>query len=233
VSRTFDAGAETDRLPGFSKSGEAKDLGGGYDNWCAVASFFDGDGCVVVGPKKDTLFVKLEFSDNWRPQLEQIQLFLHSQGISTGKIFKSKGGAYVFVVVRQDCVITAATAMLATTCCFKKRRELEWALQYFEDKLSGTDFIERLNDVNCGNRTGKIRHVDIPYLHSEGRRQRYVRMAAARRILTEEQKRQIVIERGLKGMTLARLAAKYSVSITSIARVVGTRRSRATWHNLK
>jgi Mor family transcriptional regulator len=124
--------------------------------------------------------------------------------------------------------------MLATRCCFKKRRELEWVLQYFGDKLTGTDFIERLNDdVSCGNRTGKIRHVDIPYLHSEGSRQRYLRSAAKRRVLSEEQKRQIVIDRGFAGMTLARLAEKYDVSITTIARAVGNRMDRETWHNSK
>ncbi len=129
------------------------------------------------------------------------------------------------VIASRAGVIAAARAMLATQCCFKKRRELEWVLQYYENKLTGTAFIEKLNDdVICGNRTGKIRHVDVPFLHSDGGRQRYLRSAARRRVLTEEQKRQIVFDRGLAGMTLARLAAKYGVSITTIARAVGNRK---------
>ena len=216
---------DVDYVTRLSGGDETNNVDGGYDNWCAVASFFDGDGCVQVGPQKDTLFVKLEFSDNWRPQLEQLLAFLHSHGISTGQISKMSGGAYHFVIVRQAGVISAATAMLATRCCFKKRQELEWVLQYFGDRLTGTAFIERLNDeVRCGNRTGKIRHFEIPYLHSDGSRQRYLRIAAKRRVLTEEQKRQIVIDRSVGRMTLARLAAKYAVSITTIARVVGNRK---------
>jgi hypothetical protein len=88
-----------------SGSKTSNDLGGGYDNWCAVASFFDWDGCVQAGPKKDTIFVKLEFADNWRPQLRD---FIRSKGISTGQIKKMKGGAFHFVVASQEGVISAA-----------------------------------------------------------------------------------------------------------------------------
>ena len=218
-------GSEVNEFTGSSGRDTPNDLDGGYDNWCAVASFFDGDGCVQVGPKKDTLVVKLEFVDNWRLQLEQLLVFLHSGGISTGQIKKKKGGAHEFVIVRQAGVITAAVAMLATRCCFKKRRELEWVLQYFDDRLTGTDFIERMNDdVRCGNRTGKIRHADVPFSHSVGSRQRYLRIAMRRRVLTEEQKKQIVTDRSVGRVTLARLAAKYGVSITTIARALGSRK---------
>jgi hypothetical protein len=226
--------ADAHEVAGLSTDEVGNGPDGGYDNWCAVAAFFDGDGCVQAGPKKDTVFVKMEFADNWRPQLQQLQAFIRSRGIPTGEIKKMMGGAYHFVVASQEGVISAARAMLATRCCFKKRKELEWALQYFDDRLTGTAFIEKLNDnVSCGNRTGKIRHVDVPFLHSEGSKQRYFRSAARRRVLTEEQKRQIVIDRGLRGMTLAGLAAKYAVSITTIARVVGNRRDRGTWRNSK
>jgi hypothetical protein len=129
------------------------------------------------------------------------------------------------MIASQSSVVNAAYKMLeARGCIYKKRDELLWVLQYFNDEITGTQFIENLNgDIRRGNRTGKIREVDIPFFHTQGSRQRYLRSAITRRVLTDEQKRQIVIERACHRMTLARLAEKYRVSITTVARAVGNR----------
>ncbi len=193
-----------------------------YDNWCAIAAFFDGDGTVSASIRKDTVHIKLEFSDNWFPQIVQIRDFLVRQGVATTSIYLSKGHAFLFHISKRDGILLAARAMLNTHCLFKKRHELAWVVDYFEDKITGTDFIERLNDsVRAYNRTGKIRHADIPYVHSVGARQRYLRVASRRRLLSDEQKEQIAIDRWVSGMTYAALSSKYGVSITVVRRALG------------
>ncbi|MDV3243597.1 MAG: hypothetical protein LYZ66_00310 [Nitrososphaerales archaeon] len=173
--------------------------------------------------RKDTVHIRLEFSDNWRPQIEQIKEFLNSQGIPTGGIHKMAGGAFALVVSAQSGLIKAVTKMLEHSgCLHKKRDELLAVLEYLTDRITGTEFMERLNRSDeLGNRVGKIRHVRIPYTHAEGSRQRYERSATKRRLLTDEQKKQIVIDRQLGTMTYRELAAKYGVSITVIATALG------------
>jgi len=53
---------------------------------------------------------------------------------------------------------------------FKKREELQAILDYFDNKTTGTQLIGMINEsVEDGNRTGKIRKVDIPFTRQEGR----------------------------------------------------------------
>ncbi len=195
---------------------------GGYTNWCAIAAFFDGDGSICGSPKKDVIRIKLEFADNWRPQVEQIDTFLRSQGIKPAKIFLSVGNAYSLYLSSNASILATCKGMLSRSdCLYKKRKELIRAVDYLEDRITGTQFIESLNEsVRLGNRTGKIRRVDIPYTYSEGLKQRYYRMAARTRLLTDEQKRHIVNDRTANKMTYASLAKKYGVSITTIVRAL-------------
>ena len=89
-----------------------KGVHGGYNNWCAVEGFFDGDGTVYASPQKDILAIRLEFADNWLPQIRQLQAFINSKEITTGKIWKAKTNAYCFVVASQSGVVNAASKML-------------------------------------------------------------------------------------------------------------------------
>lgn len=52
---------------------------------------------------------------------------------------------------------------------FKKREDIDAIIDYLDDKITGTRFAELFNEsVSKGNRTGKIRFLDIPYTRSDG-----------------------------------------------------------------
>jgi hypothetical protein len=115
--------------------------------------------------------------------------------------------------------------MLAQTGCLHKKKELSRAVDYLEGRITGTEFIESLNEsVRMKNRVGKIRRINVPFIYAVGLRQRYLRSAARRAVLTDEQKRQIAIERAANKLSYEQLAVKYNVSITTIARVLGAHR---------
>jgi hypothetical protein len=123
-------------------------------------------------------------------------------------------------------ILLASKAMLAQEgCLYKKRTDLKSAVDYLEDRIAGSQFIEAINEsVREGNRVGKIRQCGFPFIYSEGFRQRYVNSAATNRVLTDEQKKQIAIARTAGGLTYEKLAAQYGVSINTIARAVKGRR---------
>lgn len=111
---------------------------GGYANWCSVAAYFDGDGSVCGSPKKDVVRIKLEFSDNWRPQVEQIAAFLRFQGIKPAKICLSVGNAYLLYLSSNASILATCKGMLSQTeCLYKKRKELAAVVDYLEDRITG------------------------------------------------------------------------------------------------
>jgi hypothetical protein len=60
-----------------------------YNGWRQVAGYFDGDGSVTVHIGKLTLDFGLQFTDNYHPQLEQLQYFLETHQVKTGNICKN------------------------------------------------------------------------------------------------------------------------------------------------
>ena len=119
-----------------------------YDNWCAVAGFFDGDGGLDVEVRKNTLHWVLNFTDNWPPQLAQVKNFLEANSVRVGRVRPTGVGGFKVEVAAVDSLVRCAQSMLGTTCVFKKRRELECMVNYFGGKLTGNDVIGLLNDLN-------------------------------------------------------------------------------------
>ena len=135
---------------------EEKDTEGGYDNWCAIAGFFDGDGGLDLEVRKFTLHWTLNFTDNWPPQLAEVKRFLESQGIKIGVVRPTGTGGYKVQVGAIDSLRKCATAMLEGRCLHKKRRELLALLDYFDGKITGDSVIALFNDeVRNGVRVGK------------------------------------------------------------------------------
>jgi len=108
-----------------------------YDNWCAVAGYFDGDGGLDVGVRKYALHFVLNFVDNWPPQLWQIKLFLEREGARVGAVRSAGVGGFKVEVAVIESLMRCAEAMLETRCLFKKRGELEMMLNYFNGKVTG------------------------------------------------------------------------------------------------
>jgi hypothetical protein len=75
----------------------------------------------------------------------QIKQFLEAKGLDAGAIRPTGMGAVKFQVAAIDSLIRFARGVLETRCLFKKRKELQIMLAYFDGKVTGDQVIEFLN----------------------------------------------------------------------------------------
>jgi hypothetical protein len=85
-----------------------------------VAGCFDGDGSVNVYVNKLTLDFGLQFSDNYRPQLEQLHHFLENHGVRAGHICKNPREMMYVLLVSDDISVMKVAKMLLPYCSKKK-----------------------------------------------------------------------------------------------------------------
>jgi len=205
---------------------DSNKFSGNYDNWCAVAGYFDGDGGLDVDIRKHKLHFALNFVDNRPPQLWQIKLFLEKEGARVGKLRRAGVGGFKIEVAAIESLMRCAEAMLETWCLFKKRRELEMMLNYFKGKVTGNQVIELLNDeVRNGIRVGKLRPPsDLPYSYAEGLRiykKGYKRIGPSTlQALTEKEREEIRKSYVNDGSTIYQLAPAYGVSPSTIFKTI-------------
>jgi hypothetical protein len=128
-----------------------------YDSWGQVGGYFDGHGTVYVNiSSSDVLQFSLIWVDNCREQLGQLRRFLVSQGISTGEVLRRGDGVFTLHIAGPTNVLMAAKLLIP--CCFKKALELRLAVDYYENRISGTEAIEGFNSAAKHSiRAGKIR----------------------------------------------------------------------------
>jgi hypothetical protein len=202
-----------------------------YDNWCAVAGYFDGDGGLDVDVRKHTLHFVINFVDNWPPQLWQIKLFLEKEGVRVGTLRSAGVGGFKIEVAAIESLMRCAEAMLETRCLFKKRGELEMMLNYFNGKVTGNQVIEFLNaEVRNGIRVGKLRlSSNVPCTYAEGLRiykKGYKRIGPSTlQALTEKEKEEVKKSYVNDGQTIYQLAPAYGVSPSTIFKTIrGLRR---------
>jgi hypothetical protein len=198
----------------------------GYRDWKQVSGYFDGDGSADFDPGKWVLFPRLGFVDNYRPQLEMLTTFLVSQGVKPWNFHHDVSGAWKVGVSQAESLRIMASQMWSH--CFKKRDELKAVLDYLDSKMTGNEFVEVLNhSVRLGNRTGGIRHVDIPYTREEGQRLRKIESAEWARAmgtknssLTDEEAEEVKRSLMSGEATNKELAEKYGVKPATISRIV-------------
>ena len=167
-----------------------------YRSWEQVAGYFGGDGSVDFDPGKWVLHPRITFTDNYRPLLEMLKLFLAARGIRTWKTSFLRG-AWRFGVAQADSLVQLGTMMGSQ--CSKKKIEVKAMVDYLESTITGTEFVQALNEsVKSGNRTGKIRVVDIPYTREQGQTlskkehaEHTKRMGEANQILTDDELEEI------------------------------------------
>ena len=200
-----------------------------YNSWKQVSGYFDGDGNVGLEVVKRVLKFKLRFVDTWRPQISSVSEFLSTKGINCGSIGKGeKNGAwqaaYRLDVAEVRSVLKAAKAMLSFTV--KKNAELQVAIDYLENKITGNQAIRALNEeVLSGRRRGKIRKETLPQTRIEGLRlaqlenARNARAAYAVDVPGDIQEMIRADHSGLK-LGHIRLARKYGYSTHVIRRVL-------------
>lgn len=94
-----------------------------------MRGYYDGDGSVSIFVRKYTVAFYLDFSDQYREQLQQIVEFMRTQGIRTGPVRKMTNvSAYSLGIADQKSVVEAAER--TAPFCFKKRMELVTLLEY-------------------------------------------------------------------------------------------------------
>jgi hypothetical protein len=185
-----------------------------YDNWCAIAGFFDGDGGLDIDVRKSTLHCVVNFTDNWAPQLLQIKQFLEAQGVRVGALRSTGMGAFNIEVAAIESLVKFAKGALETRCLFKKRKELQMMIEYFDGRVTGNQVIEFLNEVRSGIRVGKLRVANLPYTYIEARSA--FMTGYKRKMLTEEEKSEIRSRYVNEGSTIYQLAPVFGVCPSTI-----------------
>jgi hypothetical protein len=204
-----------------------------YTTWEQVSGYFDGDGNVRVDVRKFVLRLGVRFSDTWRLQLEAVQGFLVRRGIKTSAIGKDedRGGnrrpAYRLDINEMRSTIELMKQLVGL--CVKKQEDLQIALDYLEDKITGDQAIGRLDEqVRIGRRRGHLHVCAIPFTRSHGHR--VYELSNAKRArdahfikLDDKLERKIRDDHELVGLSINKLSKKYGHSQSVIRRILGRR----------
>jgi hypothetical protein len=157
----------------------------GYWKWSQIAGYFDGDGSVYLRTDSPiVLKFALVWVDNSFSQLLQLRKFLQSQGIALGNVLKHTKGVFRLQISSPKSALAAARYMLRF--CFKKYDELRILIEYYEERMTGTEVVIKINNaVRSGVRTGCIRKLVTRPKYREGKhiiaRARGIRSAEVRR----------------------------------------------------
>jgi len=152
-----------------------------------------------------------------------VKIFLESQLVKVGKPKNTGMGAWKIKVSEIESLRKMATAMLNCGVLNKKKKEIRLLLDYYENRITGNDVAEALNEeVTKRVRIGKIRHFDIPFTHSQGLEERTKASVSVTRALTEQGQKRLMedhVEQGLSGKELATI---YGVSEATVSRIIRT-----------
>ncbi len=188
-----------------------------YTSWRQVAGYFDGDGSVIVRIRQFVLIFYLQWSDHNKPQLDQINDFIHETNQVSTRIYPIRTlDAFHLQVTRRDSVVKIAGKLLPFS--FKKRRELEVVVDYYNNRITGNKAISMINEqVRKGFRSGEILKANLPYTHADGSRR-----ARRRSKLSDEALEQIADEYREKRSSIAELALAYGKARSTIRKIVSS-----------
>ncbi len=144
-----------------------------YETWGQVAGYFDGDGSIATSDLSNLpykLSLSLWFVDQSEDQIRMVRKFLTKRGIKTSNVLKHYNlSANMVAVSEYDSVIETLRNMLPFL--HKKAREAKAALDYYEGRITGNEFMAVLQEeVEAGRRERRPRKVaiDVPYTRPEG-----------------------------------------------------------------
>ena len=129
---------------------------------------------------------------------------------------------YVLMVYENASLVHAAKRLLPF--CSKKKQELQAALDYMVGRITANEAVHIFNQmVTIGERTGRIRDVDIPFTREQAFQEIIRRRTEATRRkmskLTFDQQSEIQA-RHLAGETARTIAADFEVSETTIFKAI-------------
>jgi hypothetical protein len=195
--------------------GEAR----GYTTWEQVAGYFDGDGSPKIHVGVFTLHVTVSWSDQDRELLEHIERFLSRGGASCrmGEFHRGSSTYYELSVTEGGNALLVLKAMLPFLD--KKWSQVNAAVSYLEDRITGDAFIEVLNEaVLTKRRSSSLIVAKIPYRKLQGRLMRKPRPEC--RVLKREEVIEAKQQRETLGLTFRELAKIYNVSDSTILRAL-------------
>jgi hypothetical protein len=154
-----------------------------YNRWAQVSGYFDGDGSVYLNTSSSAVLqFALVWVDNCREQLGQLRWFLMSRGISTGEVLRRGDGVFTLAIASPRNVLKASKLLLRH--CYKKKFELGLVIDYYENKINGSQAIDGFNSsVRMGVRVGKIRSMQLPLKYDEAKREIAVRRGRRSQLL--------------------------------------------------
>ena len=199
-----------------------------YSSWAALGGYFDGDGTVEELVGMFVVGVRLGFSDNWLEQIKAVRSFLASQGIKVGNPISRRRGvehAWKLMACNKDAVLVMATMMLPHVV--KKKAELQAVADYLEDRITGDEFVRRVNhEVEIGNKLGKLKVSNLPKTRTDGNRaRRIISLSRAREVNLIKVPNKIVedirIEYKSGWYSMRELSRRHSVAIWLVHRIVG------------
>jgi hypothetical protein len=196
-----------------------------YRSWSELAGYFDGDGTVEFSIDSFTIHIRLAFDENWEAHLIGIANFLRVRGIVAGRV-RRKESYNSWHIVISNAVGTKRMAKAMMPHTVKKRRELQAVLDYFEDELTGDEFVQVMNaEVVSGQRTGKLRKQGPHFTHVGGVQESRRIGEAKRRLRRLTPIPQAVIERIVEDrqkqkIGLPDFSRRYGYSVKILRRVI-------------
>lgn len=189
----------------------------GYSTWEQVAGYFDGDGSPKVHVGVFTLHVTVSFSDQDRELLEHISGFLSARGAicRTGEFHRGSSVYHELTVTEGGNALLVLKSMLPFLD--KKWSQVNGAVLYLENKISGDEFIKVLNEaVIAKRRSSSIIGAQMPYTKGRAKGMRNPRPQS--RLLKREEVKEAKQKRDTLGLTYRELAKIYGVDAGTIHR---------------
>jgi len=196
-----------------------------YDTWEQVAGYFDGDGSVSILLGRFTIAFYLDWSDQCKEQLSQVQDFITSRGLRVGDVHKlSNSDACGLRVGEQLTAVNIAEQMVPFS--FKKRAELVTLLEYRKfDSITGSEVQSRFHEYVASKtreKHGNRRFKPMPWSYSEGYRLSKMNRALVtknlRVTLSKAQLREAWRRHNVFGESYRALGESYGVSRTRMWR---------------
>jgi hypothetical protein len=191
----------------------------GYSTWEQVAGYFDGDGCPKVHVGVYAITVTVTWSDQYREMLQRINQFLSQKGV-VGKMGRFRRGQSVYYelhVSEGRNALRVLKEMLPHLD--KKWSQVNAAINYLENRITGNQFIEVLNEaIRTHQRSSSIKVVNLPYTKRQGKHIGKSKGGRKGRVMTQNQIIDAKVKRNLRGLTFRELAEIYDVAPSTIHR---------------
>jgi hypothetical protein len=193
----------------------------GYSTWEQLAGYFDGDGCPKVHVGIYVITVTVTWSDQYRDMLHRINQFLSQKGV-VGKIGLFKRGQSVYYELH---VSEGRNALFVLKRMLphldKKRSQVKAAVDYLENRITGNQFIEALNEaVRANKRSSSIKVASLPHTKRQGKHISKSRGGHRSRVMTENQILDAKVKRSVRGLTFRELAKVHHVAPSTIYRLL-------------